>query len=276
MSKYFFFLFSICIFCSSCKEQPIIIPPLGQVSTSTGNNERTVFVEEFTGVKCVNCPDGAAEIENLKAKYKERLVAVSIHAGFFAKKLAESKFDFKTPLTTSLLNYLGEPDGYPALVVNRKPFGANNNLVVIGLAKWAGLIQAESEIKAKAALALQVTYNETTRELKVSTTITPSEALSGEHHLSIMLTENNIIDAQTKPIVGVVKDYKHKHVLRDMLTPFDGVALTETLSKGAKIKREFTYTLPATFNAKECEVIAALHKIGQSKEVLQAASQKVQ
>jgi hypothetical protein len=100
--------------------------------------------------------------------------------------------------------------------------------------------------------------------------------LIGEHHLSIMLTENNIVDAQTLPAKGVVKDYKHKHVLRDMLTPFDGVALTEILSKGAKIKRDFTYTLPATFNAKECEVIAFLHKVGQTKEVLQAASQKIQ
>jgi hypothetical protein len=91
-----------------------------------------------------------------------------------------------------------------------------------------------------------------------------------------MLTESNIIDAQTIPKVGIVTDYKHKHVLRDMLTPFDGIALTEALSKGTKIKRDFTYTLPATFNAKECEVIAVLHQVGQSKEVLQAASQKVQ
>jgi hypothetical protein len=276
MSKYSILLFSFGILFFSCKEETVRIPPLGQSNTGSTNSERTVFVEEFTGVKCVNCPDGAAEIENLKTKYKERLVAVSIHAGFFAKKLAESKFDFKTPLTISLLSYLGEPDGYPALVINRKSLGTNGNLVVIGLAKWAGLVQTESEEQAKAAVVLQTTYNATTRELKASTTITPSEALSGEYHLSIMLTESNIVDAQTMPKIGVVTDYKHKHVLRDMLTPFDGVALTETLSKGAKIKRDFTYTLPATFNAKECEIIAVLHKVGQTKEVLQAASQKIQ
>ena len=133
MAKYTFLFVAICVSMFSCKEETVYIPPLGQnTSSNTSNNLKNIFIEEFTGVKCVNCPDGAAVIEDLKSKYKDRLVAVSIHAGFFAKKMTESKFDFKTAQGNSLLTYLGEPAGYPAAVINRKLFGANTDLVIIG------------------------------------------------------------------------------------------------------------------------------------------------
>ncbi len=276
MKKYTFLFLSFLCLWSACKEEPIFIPPFGQGTPVVTSGERNILVEEFTGVKCVNCPDGAAEIENLKTKYGERLVAVSIHAGFFAKKLAESKYDFKTAQGTSILNLLGEPEGYPAIVIDRKPLGANNKFAIIGLGQWAGLISTESKEKAKAKLEVKNVYTDATRELKVTVNITPSELLSGTHHLSIMLTENNIIDAQTKPNVGVVTDYNHKHVLRDMLTNYDGLPLSETLANNVTIKKEFTYTVPANFKVKDCEVIAILHKSGASKEVVEAAAKKIQ
>jgi hypothetical protein len=277
MAKYTFLFIAICLSLLSCKEETVYIPPLGQTTGGNTNaNLKNIFVEEFTGVKCVNCPDGAVQIEDLKAKYKERFFSVSIHAGFFAKKLPESKFDFKTPQGNSLLTYFGEPDGYPAAIINRKTLGANGNIVVVGKEQWAGLVQKESTEKAKATLDLATTFNATTRELKVTTTLTPLEALSGSHNLSVMLTESNIIDAQIVPNKGTVLDYKHKHVLRDMLTPYDGLVITEALTANAKIKKEFTYTLPATFNANECELIAVFHKVGASKEVLQVIGKKIQ
>jgi hypothetical protein len=235
-----------------------------------------VLVEEFTGVKCVNCPDGAAEIQNLKDKYGEHLFVISIHAGFFAKKLPESKFDFKITKGVSLLNFLGEPDGYPAVVIDRKPLGANATMAVVGQAKWAGLIQQETAETPTAKIELTNNFNESSRELKVTVNITPLEALSGEHHLSLFLTEDNIVDAQTVPLKGVITDYNHKHVLRDMLTNYDGLLITEALKANTTIKKEFTYTVPADFKAKDCEIIAALHKAGTSKEVIQVTGKKIQ
>src|ERR1700741_1300369 len=84
--------------------------------------DRKVLIEEFTGVRCVNCPDGSAEIENLLSLYGGNLVAVSIHSGFFSDPYPDNLYDFRTPEGDQLLNYLGQPLGYPTAVIDRKLF----------------------------------------------------------------------------------------------------------------------------------------------------------
>jgi hypothetical protein len=265
-----------CLFFFSCKEEPIYIPPLGKNDPINTVRPHRVLVEEFTGVRCVNCPDGAAEIENLRSKYGENLVSVSIHAGDFAKKLSTSKYDFKIADGVSLLNFLGSPEGYPSAVINRKPFGTNNTLNVVGLAKWAGLIKEESKINPEADITAKVEFAGSSRVLKVTINIEPLVNMSDEHHLSVFLTESNIVDAQTVPLLGVKTDYVHKHVLRAALTNYDGQPITEKLSKGNVVSKTFNYTLPAEYKSKDCEIVAFIHKAGASKEVVQAVAAKVE
>lgn len=267
MKKLFLYLIPILIL-FSCKEEPIYIP-------SVANNGRVVLVEEFTGVRCVNCPDGAKEIETLKSKFGEQLVTVSIHAGIFSKKYPQSKYDLSSAAAKGVLGYLGEPDGYPAVVIDRKPLGLNGTLPVVGQAKWIGLIQEELKEKNKVLVGQTLTYNDATRELKVSVELTPLEALSGEHRLSVMLTETDIVDAQLVPNDGVVTNYTHRHVLRDMFTNYEGNVLTETLSKGNRVVKEFTYTVPTDYNIANCEIIAFVHTGGATKNVLQATAKKI-
>lgn len=266
----------ICMLLFSCKEEPIYIPPLGQNNPANTTRPHRVLIEEFTGVRCVNCPDGAAEIENLRSKYGENLVTVSIHAGDFAKKLSASKYDFKIADGVSLLNFLGSPEGYPSVVINRKPFGTNNTLNVVGLAKWAGIVKEEADINPEADLKTTIEYDKNSRVVKATVNIEPLVNMSGEHHLTVFLTESNIVDAQTVPIIGVKPDYVHKHVLRQSLTNYDGQPITETLTKGKIVSKTFTYTLPAEFKSKDCEIVAFIHKSGTSKQVVQAVAGKVE
>jgi len=271
-----FIFFSLFILVLSCKEEPVVIPPLGQVNPGSNTTPHRVLIEEFTGVRCVNCPDGAAEIENLRSKYGENLVTVSIHAGDFAKKLAASKFDFKIAEGVGLLNFLGSPEGYPSVVINRKPFGANNTLNIVGLARWAGIVKDESVLEPESDLKATLTYSTTSRELKVGIEIIPLVNMTGDHKLTVLLTESNVIDAQIVPALGVKTDYVHKHILRRVLTNTEGQEVTEVLKKGQVVKKDFSYVLPADFNSKYCEIVAFLHKAGTSKEVVQAVAKKIE
>ena len=128
------YLSLLAVVLGSCTEIPPVVPALG---------DRKVLVEEFTGVRCVNCPAGASELENLKGIYGERLVIVSIHAGDFSPPFTDSRFDFRTAEGDALEKRLGAPLGYPTAVINRKKFTGQTGLQV-GRSQWAGLIAAES------------------------------------------------------------------------------------------------------------------------------------
>jgi hypothetical protein len=78
-----------------------------------------------------------------------------------------------------------------------------------------------------------------------------------EVRISVMITESGIIDAQDDKEAGmIVEDYVHNHVLRDMLTPYDGQILAPSLIGGEEFMVEFHYDLSNAWNADECNVVA--------------------
>jgi thiol-disulfide isomerase/thioredoxin len=83
------------------------------------SGDRVVVVEEFSGARCPNCPQGTQQLEDLKSLYGDQLIIVTIHAGDFAFKYDESSFDFTTSEGNVLLQMLGNPIGYPSAVINR-------------------------------------------------------------------------------------------------------------------------------------------------------------
>jgi Outer membrane protein Omp28 len=255
MKKCYFFLLFTSFF--SCTEISPVIPPLG---------DKKVLIEEFTGVRCVNCPAGASEIENLKATYGDRLIVISIHAGDFAPPYSDSKFDFRTTEGNELEKLLGSPIGYPSAIINRKRF-SNQNALQIFRPTWAGFTANESSVPSPLSLGFVKNYDATTRKLDIEVKIIPTENLSGDIRLSLALTESGIKDQQETPN-GKKADYTHKYILRKMLTKFDGDALSG-LTKGSSLSKTFNFIVPANWQAENCRLVAFIHKSGSDKDVLQ-------
>lgn len=258
-------LLAVAFLASNCKEQCIEIPPLGQGITSN----HKVLIEEFTGARCPNCPDGAAEIANLRSLYDTNLIAVSIHAGNFAVPLAESKYDFRTDEGSSIETFLGTPIGYPSAVIDRKQFPGGFGLQAFKT-QWAGFIQQELALDPGVSINIDPVFEAATRKLTVNVTILPTKNLPGEHRLSIMLTENHIIDWQING-ADHIEDYEHEHVLRAMLTGFDGAVVPETFTAGVAVTKQFSFNVPASWAAENCHIVAFVHHGGApDKAVLQA------
>lgn len=250
---------SIILTCASCSEIAPIVPPLG---------DRKVLVEEFTGVRCVNCPSGAAELENLKSIYGDRLVIVSIHAGDFAPPYTDSKYDFRTSEGSALETWLGAPLGYPTAVVNRKKFDGQQSLQTTK-ANWAGLIANESKTPSVLNLAVEKKYTKDTRDLTMTIKLVPTEKLPEDVRLSVFLTENDVIDAQETP-QGKKSDYKHSHVLRRVLSgDAKGLVLNGALSWSGTTK------IPANWVAEKCQIVVLAHRGGDMKDVLQVSEVKL-
>ncbi len=259
----FSFIILICLLIA-CTENEPIIPPLGPQELG----ERKVLIEEFTGVRCPNCPDGAAEIENLKVRFGKNLIAVSVHSsGSFAIPLPQSAYDFRTDAGDDLLELLGRPLGYPSAVVNRTP-PQNTNRLQQGQTAWAGLIQRVLEEAPSVALNLIGQYDDTNRLLKVKVNLLANRSINTPVALSVMLLENKVIDAQLD-FNGLIENYEHNHVLRYMFTPSAGLPLGEKLAISQFIERNFEFVIPPTWVATNCEVVAFAHFNGNSKAVIQ-------
>jgi len=266
--KYFIFSlsFALAFWTSSCDE----IPP----SVNPSEGERNVLIEEFTGVRCVQCPAGSVEIADLLDQHQGRLVAVSIHAGEFAPPFPESPEDFRTAEGEELINFLGTPISYPSAVIDRMLFPGQNDLI-LGRNDWAGYIATERAIPARILIELRTGFDETSRKLDLEVKLVPLENFAEtDVRISIMLTESNIVGVQDTP-EGKVADYVHNHVLRGMLTSFLGESIPEPLTEGAIVTKNYSFTVPGTWKEADMEAIAFVHLGGTTKEVLQVVSAHV-
>lgn len=281
MKNIFYALLFGFAFFTSCEEiPPQINPQMGPIDNPNNPSPvddqlRQVMIEEFTGVNCVNCPDGSQAIETLIDIHGERLVAVSIHSsGSFSRPIAESQYDFRTPEGDNLLSYLGAPIGYPTAVVNRKKFQDEFDLQ-LGKGQWAGYIVEELAIPPKVRIAIEPTYTEASRDLRTDVTLYVDEDISDpDVRLSVMILEDDIVDAQVTP-EGTKEDYKHKHVLRDMLTNFDGDIISENLTANAEIEKSYDLNIPVGWVASNCKIVVFVSLGGQVKDVLQVHEVKM-
>lgn len=253
---------------SACDEQRRVIEPF----VPAGN--RVVLLEEFTGVGCTNCPKGSREIENLLTQFPDNLIAVSIHAGFFADTniFSFGKYDFRTEEGTFLFGYLGPNLGYPAGVVDRIPV---NGDMQIGRNQWASAITNDIQDQPAVELSIEKSYNSTTRELVVTIKGIGKESVTGEIRLSVMVTESGIVDAQDDQEADphIVLDYVHNHALRDMFTPAAGATLFQNLIVGQTFSQTYSMILNDTWVPENMEIVAFASVVnGNTFPVLQAAS----
>lgn len=272
--KYLFVLFCAFILVA-CTENKPIIPCLSCDSSSTNppNPEtvlKKVLMEEFTGVRCVNCPQAKLEIDNLQSAnlFGENFIAVSYHAGFFSRPYNESKNDYRTEQGDVILEFLDQPIGFPSGVINRKLFSGEGNLQIEAFATWGGFVGQELEEAAIMSLDLETTYNTSNRILNVSVGITPTQNISDDLNLSILITEDDIVDVQLTPD-GIVDDYAQSHVFRTMITNTLGDPISDALVANQSTSDIYSFTLPTEWVAENCKVVAFVHHATENKEVLQ-------
>ena len=243
--KAFYFFGAVLLMAFSACNEPVIDIPL--VEPQTG--DRYILLEEFTGVRCVTCPQGAAEIANLKSFYGKNLIPVAIHAGFFAVKYPGSRFDLKTTNGQNLHDWFGAPDGYPSAVINRQVFAGESGLH-LGRNQWANYIAQQLQVIPKVKLSMSARFEESSRRLEVTVDVEAQEDIDKDLRLSVLIKEDNIVDIQADVNApgGLVPQYNHKYVLRYMLTNFDGNFLTNRMRFKEKVSQTLVYQVPVEEN----------------------------
>ena len=273
MKNYLFFLSSAAILSfSACKEEPIIIPdPRLNV---TG---RTVLVEEVTGVRCQNCPLGTQTLVALQQQYgKEKLVVVSIHAaGVFSVPYPSSAYNFSTPEIQELANYIGPLEGFPTASINRRLLTNEPSIFINPHTRWGGEVIQDLQKDPSLAVSIDNTFNPASRALGIKVGILPDQALLGDYRLTVLITQDSIVDPQLNGVT-LVQNYIHRHVVRDVVSAPSGDPINEPFQLGIPINKTYNVTLPQGWEEGHCSVVAFVHRAGTpDKEVLQATEKYI-
>ncbi len=247
---------------------------------------KRALLEDYTGHTCVNCPHAALISRDLKTQYKDSLVVLAVHAGYYAKPSSNPLwvYDFRTPAGTSWDDFfkvglIGNPNG----MVSRKGYPANQQ--VLSPSAWANAVKNTVAEAPLMDLQLITEYNPTEDKLCIHTKISFLETVSGRSlDLSVIITEDSIVQAQKNndPLVGAtpeILDYVHMHVMRGAVNSTWGTPLllkeeTSSTPLFKTFQTHFTNFNINTMIPKNCRVVAFVYDV-DTKEILQVAERDV-
>lgn len=133
---------------------------------------KAVVAEEGTGTWCPWCVRGAVFMEELSTRYGELYIGIAVHN---ADPMTVTAYD--TPMA-GLIN------GYPSGVVDRGPEYDPSQFEIPFLERI--------QVAPKALIAHGGTWDATTRELNISSTVTFQENVSGNYKIAFVLTEDDV------------------------------------------------------------------------------------
>lgn len=267
MKNKLFILFAVVLCFSACQEIPPVIGDVDDETIITEDQEKNVLIEEYTGVQCVNCPEGAAVVSGLKAQYGKRVIPIAVHAGIFADPFSQSIQVLQTSQTNAFMSFVGSPLFYPAAAVDRKLFDGQTNIIT-GKDNWPASVAQQLDEELMVEIYITVDYDASSRAADVSVDLVPLGSLNYDDLiLSVVLLEDGITEPQVTPD-GVDADYVQEHVLRDFFTPTSGESI-DPLNLGGNVSKDYSLTVSDDFVADNCQIVAFLSRGGADKSVFQ-------
>jgi hypothetical protein len=233
-TKFIGFILLLSIIASSCD---IVTQPYNNGGAGPGDEQyndtvysdstivkRRILLEEFTGHKCPNCPEGADIAKQIKIDHPEDFVSVAIHnAGSFSKvDMSDDSHpypsDFET-VTGEKLFIKYKFSAFPSGMLNRTEINGN---VKVKSEKWSEevnkLVADAAYMAPRFKLVLENIYNSKPgdRSLRVRYKATCLQNVTGNIAIVGYILESKIIAPQTDSRLNdsYVPDYEHNHVLR--------------------------------------------------------------
>lgn len=247
----------------------------GSSDTTSSGYFKKVLVEDFTGHKCGNCPDAANKLKQIENQFGDKIVAMAVHAGFFAEPNASGLFvyDFRTTPGTELDQFFGNSAvGLPNGLINRKAF---NGSPIVDRDAWLSKVSEIVNLPAEAWITMTPSYNASDRSLAVDINTKILSELNDSLQLAVYILEDSIVRPQIDYADpdGYVEDYTHRHVLRGSMngTWGSGLAPGNSFTSGQEFDSQLSATLPANWVAEKVHLVAVLYR-SSNKEVVQAES----
>jgi hypothetical protein len=246
---------------------------------------KRVLFEQHTGTWCGWCVDGTYKLEQILQAHPDVVIPVKLHNG------ASDKMSL--PVQLEIANGLTIP-GYPAGCIDRTKFGGTyfpDRIVSssdYSLNAWMPLVEERLNQAPKLDISALLSYDEETRNMKITVTVTMLETVSGNLKFNAYIIEDSVKGSgsgwdqanylsgragwEFSPYYNLpnpVPNYYHRHVVRDLLGGAWGVTgeFTNPAEANEVFVHEFNKVLDASWNLDKIEVVAFVTE-DVSKEVM--------
>lgn len=277
-------VFLVVLFFSACKEvgpeinlhgNPNSVADTTYVESPIATAEtKNVLIEEFTGVRCPNCPQGHVTTANIKAAHPSRVASISLHPiNSLGVPYPFSVQDFRSSKAQTLFDYLEQIGFEPAAAIDRIP--ASGTSVLCDYNEWGAKVNAQLSLTTPVNVMLSKSFDTTNYELTIIAELHYTQDVTEENKLTIVLTESDIVSAQLN---GSIIDtfYVHKDVMRDFVTSVQGDAITQTREAGRVVRKVYKKILDAAWKPENMHIIAYVHEYLNAKKVYQTKEIEVQ
>ncbi len=224
---------------AACDEISMPYEKTTVINVDTTKVLKKVFLEEYTGQSCRNCPDAHRQVASLHGVYGDRLISMSIHAGGFAEP-DPPKYpnDFRTVAGTTLASSFAISN-YPSGTINRKKIDGD---VVRSKGAWSADVANATNDTAYIKLDLTPVYTASTGEvaITVKTTALKSFTTSKPLNVALFIVEDSIVAPQLDGST-LIPAYTHRDMLRDAPLGAFGAEMTSNTTLAANTVITNTY-----------------------------------
>jgi hypothetical protein len=245
------------------------------IATLPPAQSKVVLIEDFTGVRCINCPDGHEQAANIEAANPGRVIAISLHSDFLGVAYVGQP-ELRIPEAQDLENLLGPAPAKPVAAIDRVLFNGETDILQF-LQQWSGRTNEQLTKNVTVNIALENRLETTDNGVNIiaKATATYLQNTTAENRITLVLIEENVVAAQLTNS-GVDSNYVHKNVARAFLTRFNGNVITAEKNSGTVVVKEFKLNnIPAAWKLNDLKVVAFIHEFGSSQKVLQTAVEGV-
>ena len=240
MKKFTFALMALLAFTFSLKAQQF-------VSTEPAN--RNVIIEDFTGRSCGYCPIAHRVTHEIMTANPGRVWTIAVHS---TGGLSPTSYPNLNTQISGVISNAFPHDGIPSGSFNRSsasPYGVTETG-----STWVNYTNQQLNQSAECNVAGRVVVNPETRMATVSVEVYyTGNSNYDENYLTVAMIQDSILGAQTdygnyNPGGWLGTQYVHMHVLRDIVTPVWGDAVSPT-TQGTLITRTYDYQIPETIGS---------------------------
>lgn len=240
--------------------------------------KKRVLLEDYTGHTCVNCPEAALIAHNLQTLHGDKLVILSVHAGYFAEPSLSGKYtyDFRTEagnVWNTFYGIIANPTG----IINRKGYPGNH---LISVGAWSGTVSSALSETPVIDLQMINSYDGESRKLCTHVNTRFITNLNLNLKLVVVLSESKIIKPQKNSNAEVgpkpdILDYEHNHVLRRAITlPWGTKVASAGVANPESLIKTFKIILDEEYVPENCSVVAFVYDEATT-EVLQVIEMPV-